>query len=88
LYTALKYIKQKELFMPAKKAKTTKKSNSEVSPITAGAAVLFAGAAVTILGIIQNQDNVKLLLVGLGSALLVLGGVILGLAIKPSSKKR
>ena len=74
--------------MPAKKAKTTKKSNSDVSPVTAGAAVLFAGAAVTVLGLIQNQDNVKLLLVGFGSALLVLGGVILGLCIKAPTKKR
>jgi hypothetical protein len=74
--------------MPAKKAKTTKKSNNDISPVTAGAAVLFAGAAVTVLGLIQNQDNVKLLLVGFGSALLVLGGVILGLCIKAPAKKR
>lgn len=76
--------------MPAKKAKTTKKVSSksaEMSPSTAGAAVLFAGAAVTTLGLIQDRDNIKLLLIGFGSALLVLGGVILGMCIKPSKKR-
>lgn len=74
--------------MPAKKAKTTKKSNGDISPVTAGSAVLFAGAAVVVLGLIQERDNIKLLLVGFGSALLVLGGVILGLCIKMPTKKR
>ena len=74
--------------MPAKKVKKTKKTvSNEVSPTTAGAAVLFAGVAVVTLGNIQNRDNIKLLLIGFGAALLVLGGVLLGAAIKPSKKR-
>lgn len=73
--------------MPAKKAKTTKKVSTEVSPTTAGAAVLFAGVAVVALGNIQDRDNIKLLLIGFGAALLVLGGVLLGVAIKPAKKR-
>lgn len=83
-----KYIKLKGKNMPAKKVKKTKRSvSTEVSPVTAGSAVLFAGVAVVTLGNIQGRDNIKLLLIGFGAALLVLGGVLLGLAIKPAKKR-
>ena len=87
MYTADKSKKPKGKNMPAKKAKTTKKVSTEVSPTTAGAAVLFAGVAVVALGNIQDRDNIKLLLIGFGAALLVLGGVLLGVAIKPAKKR-
>lgn len=76
--------------MPTKKTtkKTTRKSTSgEVSPVMSAAAILFAGSAVILLGIIQTRDNIELLLVGFGAALLVLGGVLLGIATRPAKKR-
>ncbi len=76
--------------MPAKKSKkTVKKSsvNEQTNRIGAAAGILFAGAAVALLGTIQEQDNIKLLLIGFAAALLVLGGVVLGMATQSVKKK-
>lgn len=75
------------------KAKATKKVSRKISvssdtnSVAAASAILFAGAAVVLLGNIQGQDNIKLLLIGFGAALLVFGGVLLGAATKPSKKR-
>lgn len=76
--------------MPAKKAvkKTTNKATTnEVSPTLSGSAILFGGAAVILLGLMQSADNLQLLLVGFGAALLVLGGALLGMATRPAKKR-
>ena len=81
--------------MATKKAKTTKKTairskatriSAESGRITAGAATLWAGSAVILIGTLQNNDDIKLLLVGFGAALLVLGGVLVGMSTKPLKK--
>ena len=69
------------------KSKTAKKVTKKTvdttsSSVAAASGILFAGAAVVILGIIQGQDNIKLLLVGFGAAMLVFGGALLGNAAK------
>lgn len=76
--------------MPAKKAvkKTTNKATTnEVSPTLSGSAMLFGGASVILLGLMQSTDNLQLLLVGFGAALLVLGGALLGMATRPVKKR-
>lgn len=69
------------------KVKSTKKTSSRLSienrRLTAAASILFAGCAVAAIGIIQNNDDIKLLLVGFAAALLVLGGVLVGMSTKP-----
>lgn len=75
----------------ATKAKTTKKKattkrkglSPENSRLTAAAAVLFGGVAVILIGTMQENDDIKLLLVGFGAAFLVLGGVLVGMSTKP-----
>ena len=45
-------------------------------------AVLFAGTCIVLLGAIQDYNNLKLVMVGFGSALLVVGGSLVGVATK------
>ena len=73
-----------------KSVKTVKKQsvNSEVANLAAATATLFGGAAVILIGILQNNDDIKLLLVGFGAALLVLGGILVGMSTKPRKKKK
>ncbi|MCA9329293.1 hypothetical protein KDA11_01490 [Candidatus Saccharibacteria bacterium] len=78
-----------------KKAKTSKRNiklrnsiTSDTGNISASAASLFGGSAVVLIGILQQNDNLKLLIIGFGSALLVLGGVLAGLATKQDKKKK
>ncbi|MCA9344907.1 hypothetical protein KC946_03660 [Candidatus Saccharibacteria bacterium] len=78
--------KTKKKVSKTKKSPAKRKSLDDGAAIFAGSGILFAGACVILLGNIQEYENIKLLLVGFGSALLVLGGVILGLAIKPVKK--
>lgn len=78
--------KTKKKVSKAKKSPAKRKSLDDGAAIFAGSGILFAAACVILLGNIQEYENIKLLLVGFGSALLVLGGVILGLAIKPVKK--
>lgn len=77
--------------MATKKAKTTKKTtrkaHNEASPLVSAAGILFGGGAVVLLGIIQEQENLQLLLVGFGAALLVLGGTLVGMATRPVKKR-
>lgn len=69
--------------MATKKSSAKKKTvDTTSSSVAAASGILFAGAAVVILGIIQGQDNIKLLLVGFGAAMLVFGGALLGNAAK------
>lgn len=72
----------------AKKASKTKKSTrmSDNGSIYAASAILFAGACIVLLGAIQDFDNLTLLMVGFGSALLVVGGSLLGVATKTSKR--
>ena len=51
------------------------------------AALLFAGGAVAILGCLQDNDDIKLLLVGFGAALLVFGGALIATMLQNSSKR-
>ena len=69
----------------SKSAKKTKKIiNSDIPSIVSASAVLFAGACIILIGNIQGVDNLNLLMVGFGTALLVIGGVLLGNAAKTS----
>lgn len=78
----------------ATKAKTTKKKTTvkraAVSPetgrLTAAAATLFGGVVVVLIGTLQDNDDIKLLLIGFGAAFLVLGGVLVGMSTKPWKK--
>lgn len=72
-----------------KSTKTVKKqnANNEVANLAAATATLFGGGAVILIGILQSNDDIKLLLVGFGAALLVLGGVLVGMSTKPLKKK-
>lgn len=82
----------------ATKAKTTKRptakktlrknTSQETGNLTAAAASLFGGAVVVLIGTLQRNDDIKLLLVGFGAALLVLGGVLVGMSTKPRKKKK
>lgn len=82
----------------ATKAKTTKRTTAKKSlrkvipqdagNLSAAAATLFGGAAVVLIGTLQRNDDIKLLLVGFGAALLVLGGVLVGMSTKPRKKKK
>lgn len=71
--------------MPAKK-KTAKKKNTTLqnslqnSQIVCAAGLLFAGVSVILIGNWQDNERLQLLLVGFGSALLVVGGVLSFLA--------
>lgn len=67
------------------RSKTTKKSakKSDDSSLVAATSILFAGTAVILVGNIQYQDNIKLLLIGFGAAMLVFAGVLFGMATKP-----
>ncbi|MDQ5886048.1 MAG: hypothetical protein QG628_445 [Patescibacteria group bacterium] len=71
-----------------KKSSKTKKSSrySDNGSIYSAAAILFAGACIVLLGAIQDFDNLTLLMVGFGSALLVVGGSLLGVATKASKR--
>lgn len=71
----------------AKKVKRTKKSPSETNRLLGAAAILFGGAAVIVIGLVQTNDDIKLLLVGFGAAFLVLGGVLVGMCTKPYKKR-
>ncbi len=75
----------------ATKNKSKNLANNDNGKISAGAATLFAATAVILVGNLQNQENLQLLLVGFGTCLLVLGAVILALAtkkpVKNTSKK-
>ena len=60
--------------------------NSDSAFIISAAAVLFAGVCIILLGNIQGVTNLKLLMVGFGAALLVMGGALLGNAAKTTKK--
>lgn len=72
------------------RAKTAKKSSykrsltgGESGRLTAAASILFAACCIILVGIVQGNDNIKLLLIGFGAAFLVLGGVLVGMSTKP-----
>ncbi len=69
-------------------AKNSKKANVQSNRVSAGAALLIGGALLGIIGNMQTNDNVKLLLVGFASALLVIAGVVLGMAVSNTPKKK
>lgn len=77
------------------KKTTTKKTTKKTGAASAGAgsatllsatAILFAGTSVVLIGMIQDADNITLLMVGFGAALLVIGGALLGSAARTSKK--
>ena len=68
------------------KAKTRKKKSydhSEGSTI-AGLAILLTGIIVIGIAVMQKYESLKLVLIGFGSALLVVSGVLLGSSTKRS----
>lgn len=67
--------------------KKTKKHSEQSNKISSGAALLIGGSLLGIIGTMQDNDNIKLLVVGFASALLVMAGVILYLAAKYSAGK-
>jgi hypothetical protein len=72
--------------MAKSKAKTSKKKtvdNSEGSTI-AGLAILLAGITIIGIAVMQKYEALKLVLIGFGSALLVVSGVLLGSSAKKS----
>lgn len=73
----------------AKKAVTKKKTPvaGDTNRLFAAASILFGGCAVILIGIVQGNNDIKLLLVGFGAALLVLGGVLVGMSTKPLKKR-
>ena len=73
---------------PAKKSKAVKKSaiskqvlSDDTSKILAATALLFSGSCVILIGNIQSDESLQLLIIGFGAAMLVFGSVILGMAI-------
>ena len=72
--------------MAKSKVKTSKKKtadNSEGSTI-AGLAILLAGITIIGIAVMQQYEALKLVLIGFGSALLVVSGVLLGSSAKKS----
>ena len=72
--------------MAKTKSKVTKKKsvdNTEGSTI-AGLAILIAGIAIIGIAVMQKYEALKLVLIGFGSALLVVSGVLLGSSAKRS----
>ena len=71
--------------------KTVKKTvktgtNTGSASLLSATAILFAGTAVVLLGMIQHADHITLLMVGFGAALLVIGGALLGSAARTTKK--
>lgn len=71
----------------AKTAKKTSKNKKSVKmtdngSVFSASAILFAGATIVLLGAMQSFDNLTLIMVGFGSALLVVGGSLLSVAVK------
>ena len=65
---------------------TPKKSRHHENTL-ACAALLFAGGAVGVLGCVQDNDDIKLLLVGFSAALLVFGGALVGTMLQKANKR-
>ena len=78
--------KKKSTKSSVKSTLTKRRSLDDGAAIFAGTGILFAAACVILLANMQDYENIKLLLIGFGAALLVFGGVIIGLAIKPVKK--
>ena len=72
-----------------KNTKTVKKMSGtdEVGKITAAAAILFAGAVISLIAIVQKREDMKLLIIGFGAALLLFGVILLSTATKTVKKK-
>ncbi len=69
--------------MAKKKAAAKKKTNAldlKTSEVGGAAAILFAGAAVILMGSMQ-EGNLALVMVGFGSALAFVAAVLIGIAI-------
>ena len=60
--------------------------NTGSASLLSATAILFAGTAVVLLGMIQDADHITLLMVGFGAALLVIGGALLGSAARTTKK--
>lgn len=72
--------------MAKAKAKTTKNKktdNSEGSTVS-GLAILVAGLIIIGIAVMQKYESLQLVLIGFGSALLVVSGVLLGSSAKRS----
>ncbi len=66
--------------------KNTKLTHRQENTL-ACAALLFAGGAVALLGCLQDNDDIKLLLVGFGAALLVVGGALTGTMLQKANRR-
>lgn len=66
----------------AKKSTTNKKMMvDDSSKIMAATALLFSGSCVILIGNIQYDEGLQLLIVGFGAAMLVFGSAIIAMAI-------
>ena len=86
LYISTTNIKKELSKMAKSKAKTTKNKkidNSEGSTVS-GLAILVAGLVIIGIAVMQKYESLQLVLIGFGSALLVVSGVLLGSAAKRS----
>ncbi len=84
LYISTTNIKKEPEKMAKAKAKITKKKktdNSEGSTV-AGLAILVAGLVIIGIAVMQKYESLQLVLIGFGSALLVVSGVLLGSSAK------
>jgi uncharacterized membrane protein len=66
----------------SRKASQAKVLHNTSGLILTGSVFLFAAVCVILFANMQNDDALKLLFVGFGSALLVFGGALLGSAAK------
>ena len=64
------------------KAKKNKKIDNSEGSTVAGLAILAAGLAIIGIAVMQKYESLQLLLIGFGSALLVVSGVLLGSSAK------
>ena len=64
------------------KAKKNKKIDNSEGSTVAGLAILAAGLAIIGIAVMQKYESLQLVLIGFGSALLVVSGVLLGSSAK------
>ncbi len=72
--------------MPKQKKTTKRISNDAHGKVNAAGAIIFGGAAVGYIGYLQPEESLKLVLIGFGCALALIGAVLLGMAISPAKK--
>ena len=67
--------------MPAKSKRTKKSVAPEANRLVSVSSMLFGGGAVILVGVLQSNDDIKLLLIGFGAALLVVSAALASISI-------